>query len=190
MAEQAEQLINTVLRRVYDEAGFGTDRDTVRAFLDRLQQLLNARYGWALTSVAFTLQPRQLVYATADVALDVAKIVAVYVEGEKLPAVDWRGLSRYNGQWFRAVRGMPYAWAPIGLESFCVYPAPQVQRTATIQYASITTPLSSEDTATVIRDDRLKMLLALAEIVVLARGRAFAPLKGLLEKVAKEAVGG
>lgn len=189
MAESTGTLVDTILGRVRDLGGLATSREVVRLLLSRCQDLANFRLEAAQGQVLLQTQPHQVFYdlptMTTDDGQSIIKVTQVRDGDRALGRVDWRSFVRHTKDWLRAV-GEPAVFATLGFDLLCIWPAPLQPRTLVVIGTVYTTPLTSEETETDLRDDRLDLVLQLTTALVLLRSRMLDRLPAAIQSIGTE----
>lgn len=174
--------VDTVLERVRDAPGLAHPRAFVRTLLTQAQRVVNLAKPGALEEAVLPLTPTRCVYdftnlTRSGVAVDPTEIARVESvrrdEGEDLVAVAWETLAHVDRRWPRKLGGRARVWARCGRDLVIIWPAPADASTVMLVYTKLTAPLAADNEVFELRADRLPVVLALTEALLLLRLRRF-----------------
>ena len=176
-------LIDELSRRLRDTANIGYPRATILSVLNNVQRSVNARLGLVL-DIATVSTINTTLFATADIASDIVRVVEVRDNDRLLTQVPWDHLVYQDPLWLRGTGPQAEVFAPIGRDLLAIIPLPVTPTDLTVTY--IKQPTDLADAASPLwdlPDEHKSLVLDLAEAVLLYRGREFANLKVALERV-------
>lgn len=186
MAAEAGPLVDVLLQRTRDPQGTANTRTFTRQILSMSQQLANAALRAVLDEAELAIEPRRQVYPIKALLPAAAQVVAVRDEdGRDLQEVHWRTLAQVNRQWPRAIGPRFKTYALIGRDLLVVHPASETATRVHVHYAILTADLASDTTRTELHDDFLPIVLDVAEVVLMMRGRSYAPANAALGRIAQ-----
>lgn len=189
MPETALTLTDALLRRVRDPQGSAHSRVFVRTVLTHCQRLVNAGLRVVLVETTLTTEPYRQVYPLQTLLPSTIRVQAVREGGRDLHRVTLPTLN-VDRRWFRRTASRFHLWAQVGHDMLIVHPAKLEASSVVVVSAALTNIFTGEDTVPDLPDYVIPAMLALAEGVLLARSRNFAPLAAALRGVTREAVAG
>jgi hypothetical protein len=181
----AAEAVTTLLRRVRDPQGSQHSPTTVLRLLTEAQRTLNTLYSDVTESADLDVQPRVMHLPLSAAFPRAIRLLSVRTFGgsrdlTELP--DWRQLATLDRRWFRRQGDRHLVWAPVGRDAFVIWPGVERIVTITAIYARMTDDLRLD--STIELDNGLHPLLFdLVEGMLLLRGRMFAPLTAVLERL-------
>jgi hypothetical protein len=165
-------LITELSRRLRDPNNERHARSLVRDVLTQCQRVINIYGEHVTTTASFTTTAGRTLYATSEVASNVAKIAAIRYEGRELLEVGWRQLVHADPHWLRNVGTSPQQYARIGGNLFALVPAGPA---LTVSVVYVTTPADLTDGVgdVALPDEQLPALLDMGELVLTARTKNY-----------------
>lgn len=198
MSMPAGQLTDLLLQRVRDPWGIATSRAFVRTMLTHAQRIVNLGRPGVLDVAAMETHAGRTVYDWPKVGLtsgsdavdarDVARIDAVRTpEGLDLDGpIDWRTFAKADRDWVKRTAQRHRFWSRLGRDIIILSPARDTDGAVTLVYVKHCQALTSDDSLTEVRDDRLPAVLALGEALILIHRRLFAPAGTALQRLDAE----
>ena len=189
MATSGAQLIDALARRVRDTTNFAHSRVFLLDILNRCSYSVNASTRSKVTSVSLTPDPGKTLYATTAI-----KVIGVRdINGRDLMETPWQSLVLNDPSWLHRIGPQHEMFAQIGRDLLVIYPAVKAAdiRALTLRVVTTPTALADDAVAWALPDELVPLLLDLAEVIVLFRGRVFFPSSAMdapLQRVA-EAIG-
>lgn len=160
--------------------------------INRVNYALNAFLRLKVGTATLALTSQTTMYSVAGLASDIIRVIGVRADERDLTEVPWDFLVHQDPSWFRRVGARPELFARIGRDILVIYPAmPFLGPPPSVQIRYVQRPATIADsgsTVTFPTDDVKSILLDLAEVVALYRGRVFAPedvIKSPLERFMK-----
>lgn len=181
-------MIDTVLGRVFDPAGTGTSRDTVRDLLGRAAQVINAAFDSTIVSASMPTSPNLQVYNFERIAAanDVLRIKAVRRANRDLSRIDFSRLKQISMRWFGRSGRRFETFAVLGRRILIVHPQQSAASSINVVYTQQLPRLNVDADTVNLPSDNIPPLLKLTEALVLLKQRDLDKLKPLLDELTAE----
>ena len=177
-------LITELSRRLRDPNNTRNARTLVRDVLTQAQRVVNLHTADVVTiTTSFTPSAGRVLYRRAEVASDVARILAVRQDDRELWEVPWRSLVHADPAWYRAQGPRHELFARIGTSLLAVYPAREVPTALSVSYVSVPTDLTDGAADVTISDEWIPLLLDIGELILTAKNREFVRMADVMKRV-------
>lgn len=183
MSQPVGQLIDIVLRRVFDPGGTGTSRNEVRDLFSRCQQFVNGATDAVVVTKALTTRAYKQVYFFDDIGADVLKIKGVRHGKRDLSEIPFSRLKQIGTNWFGTTGPRLETFATLGRQVLVIHPAQQRDDSVNVVYAQMLPKLNIDADLVLLPDDHLPVLTRLVEAMLLLKQRDFDGIKSLLEEI-------
>lgn len=188
MAQPVGPLIDTVLRRVFDEHGVGTTRAQVRDLFSRAQNIINAAFDSQIVIRAMPTAPALQIFNFERIAQanDVLRIHSVRDGTRDLSRIDFERLKTIDNHWFGRSGPRFQTFAVLGRRILVIHPQRPVASTVNVVYTQQLPVLGTDADNVNLPDDQITSLTKLTEALVLLKQRDLDKLAPLLESLSKE----
>ena len=163
--------IDSISRRVRDEANTANTRDLIRDLFTRAASVINTRQEYLLDTVTVTSGTAGKKLYTVETEIgSFAKVTDVKIAEESLNHVNpWRNLWKLSNTWLTDTSAAPLAWSTIGRDLVAIWPAPLSDVTITFSGLRGDFQTSSELEETGMRDEDNDIVRELTVALVLLR---------------------
>lgn len=172
--------VDLLQSRIRQAGNIAVTQNFATEVLSRCEQIINAYLGSVKATTSFSTGAKTLVYdyrSTLTAAVDIIEITESDRALIKLNRIE--DLSAYDIDWFRKVDGTEFTfWLQIARDTLIIYPGKASAGSSDLEitYTKLTTGYATYAAAGSknfeLPDEDVELALALAEIILLARGRA------------------
>lgn len=171
MAETAEALVDSLLRRLRDPLGEAHPRSLALDVYSRVQVALNAFRAYVLGRFDLVTTPGKSVYAMDADIYGLHHVSVVDKAGLHIDEIPmWRDLWKLSTTW-QVDQGPIRGWAMVGLGLFAIWPTPPTPTTLTLSGPRVTPMLTDDDEPLSFRREDADIALDLANALLLLRWR-------------------
>lgn len=184
--ENLGQASSQVANRARDPEFQGTTQAQVIQLLSYSQQVVNGILGDLVLSSSLTLQPRTLIYSLSGFVPGSIDVLAVTdASGRDLdPLSIITELQWIDMRWPTAVADYPRSYCQVGGDLLIIYPAVKTTQALTVKFSQFIPPVVNIADSTSLPNEDDSAVNALAEVLLLLKGRDLAPVKAAIERFA------
>jgi hypothetical protein len=184
MPTPATTLIDSIARRVRDDANTAHSRAFVRDLLDRTQVIVNAKQEAITATRVVTNTANKALYTLESDLQGLIDVQTIRLGGVRLDEITpWRNLFKLSASWLADRAPQPRGWARIGRSLVVVYPAPQVDIELEFQGSAITIPLTADSVPLQLEREDEDMVRDLVTALLLFRQRDLDMLQPLMQRL-------
>jgi hypothetical protein len=181
-----------VADRARDPLFEGTTQAQLIGLLSYAQQVVNGVLSEITGSATLTVPVRTVIFLISTSLPSAVKILTVQNAGRDLDAIPYDMLQQIDLRWPVAVSGFhpePTSFTTCGRDILILHPGVTTARTMTVVYGLLTTPLVLTSDSTVTTNETDNAIMDLGEILLLLKGRDFAPVQDAIERMKKRLTG-
>lgn len=167
----AHTLIDQLLQRVRDPQGAIVTRAFALTLLSKAQQFLNAKLGVVLDTTTLVAEPQRCFYPIREVLPQSQRVLFVQDGPRDLLYVPWRTFWYMKRGWPREIAERMQLWSTVGRDVLVLWPAGRVSTNVSVLSIKLTDPLTAENSAVEMGDEKARMIVDLAEVLALLKLR-------------------